>query len=87
MLACGDKDDSSTRCDAIVIFVVSDTLNIKLSSMMKRMLGNAVEITSYNLYLIICISIYFRMVLSKICILGSQPSKLKKQNKNNIFIN
>ncbi len=28
VLACGDEDDSSTRCDAIMIFVVSDTLNI-----------------------------------------------------------
>lgn len=53
MLACGDEDDSSTRCGAIVIFVVSDTLNIKLSSVIKRMLGNAVEITLYHLYLII----------------------------------
>lgn len=40
MLACGDEDDSSTRCGAIVIFVV------KLSSVIKRMLGNAVDITS-----------------------------------------
>lgn len=46
VLVCGDEDDSSTLCDAIVIFVVSDTLNIKLSSMMKRMLGNTVVITS-----------------------------------------